>query len=203
MSPSKKCSFPQKTGAVIMKIIYAILSIWLLSLVTGCARKTDNSPGERYVQGQDISKNQLRSWMGVWKSVKGVDLALSGSRESTLGDTMKIQPWEDGLLVVSDWVGSDGRRQHVESKFKADGKDYSENVATNRTVTGEIIGPISVTRIDDRTMFERDKPGNRFGDPFHMGFAWVLSGDGKYLTLTYVDTSLNQPVAGVTIYQKQ
>ena len=76
---------------------------------------------------------QQAPWFGTWT------LDSSRAQPNTLSPykrvTMKIQPWEDGLKVVYDMVGTRGGVFHIEWTGRFDGKDYTvqgvDNVLTN------------------------------------------------------------------------
>lgn len=60
-------------------------------------------------------------WLGTWK----LNLAKSPANQDRYKRvTSKIEPWEDGLKVTYDMVGTRGGITHMEWSGKFDGKDY-------------------------------------------------------------------------------
>jgi hypothetical protein len=80
----------------------------ILLLLTMLAAQTPQAP--------------LAPWLGVWRlnvPQSSVDRELPYKR-----GTCKIEPWEDGLKVTYDFVGTRGGVTHMEWMGKFDGKDY-------------------------------------------------------------------------------
>ena len=106
--------------------------------------------------------------------------------------TCKIEPWQDGLRVIYDMVGTRGGVTHWEWTGKLDGKDYPlqgvEEVITN-----------AYTRIDDHTYGVTFKVDGRTTTTTRI----VISPDGKTMTVT--SSGLNaqgQAVTNTAIYKK-
>ena len=82
-------------------------------------------------------------WYGTWR----LDPALGTKRPTTSPYkrvTLTIGPWQDGLQVVYDMVGTRGGVTHVEWRGRFDGRDYPvQGVDTAMTN--------AYRRIDDRT----------------------------------------------------
>jgi len=91
--------------------------------------------------------------------------------------TCRIEPWQDGLKVVYDMIGTRGGVTHWEWTGRVDGKDYAlqgvEEVVTNSysriddntfTIVTKLDGrPTSTTRIaisPDRKVMKVTSPGN-------------------------------------------
>src|SRR2546422_7056690 len=87
--------------------------------------------------------------------------------------TSKIQPWEDGLRVIYDMVGTRGGVTHWEWTGRLDGKDYPlegvEEVVTN-----------AYSRIADRTYEVVFKVDGRITTTTKIS----ISPDGKIMTVT-------------------
>ena len=85
----------------------------------------------------------------------------------------RIEPWEDGLKVVYDMIGTRGGVTHWEWTGRLDGKDYAlegvEEVVTN-----------AYSRLDDHT------------------FAIVTKSDGRPTTTTRIVISPDRKVMTVT-----
>jgi hypothetical protein len=63
------------------------------------------------------------SWFGVWRLNPAKSIPASNSQYKRV--TLTIEPWEDGLKVMYDMVGTRGGVTHVEWSGRFDGKDYS------------------------------------------------------------------------------
>ena len=98
--------------------------------------------------------------------------------------TCKIGPWEDGLKVVYDMVGTRGGVTHWEWTGRLDGKDYAlqgvEAVVTN-----------AYSRIDDYTYSIVVKEDGRTTTTNRI----AISRDGKVMTVT--------SGASTAVYNKQ
>ena len=62
------------------------------------------------------------SWLGTWRLNPSKSTPTSNSQYKKV--TTKIEPWEDGLKVTYDMVGTRGGVTHVEWEGRFDGKDY-------------------------------------------------------------------------------
>jgi hypothetical protein len=104
----------------------------------------------------------------------------------------KIEPWQDGLRVIYDMVGTRGGVTHWEWSGNLDGKDYPlqgvEEVITN-----------AYSRIDDHTYKVTFKVDGRTTTTTKI----AISPDGKTMTVT--SSGLNaqgQAVTNTAIYKK-
>ena len=61
-------------------------------------------------------------WFGTWNLNPAKSTADSSSRFKRV--TSKIEPWQDGLKVIYDMVGTRGGITHMEWTGRFDGKDY-------------------------------------------------------------------------------
>ena len=107
--------------------------------------------------------------------------------------TCRIEPWEDGMKVTYDMVGTRGGITHLEWIGRLDGKDYPieglDDVLTN-----------AYTRIDDRTFEVILKV-----DGVKAAVARIaISTDGKTLTTTTTARNAQgRSVITTTVYEKQ
>ena len=62
-------------------------------------------------------------WFGSWKLDPTKSTGNSESRYKRV--LLKIEPWEDGMRVIYDMVGTRGGVNHMEWTGRLDGKDYS------------------------------------------------------------------------------
>lgn len=91
---------------------------------------------------QSVGRQQ-EPWFGTWK--------LNPSRSTYRYDspykrvTSRIEPWEDGLKVTYDMVGTRGGVTHMEWTGKLDGKDYPVQGVDAYVLTN------AYRRIDDRS----------------------------------------------------
>ena len=70
-----------------------------------------------------LTRRQTEPWFGTWK----LNPAKSSNREEPSPykrQTCRIEPWEDGLKVTYEMVGTRGGVTHTEWTGKFDGKDY-------------------------------------------------------------------------------
>ena len=85
--------------------------------------------------------------------------------------TLRIEPWEDGLAVIYDMVGTRGGVTHVEWTGRFDGRDYAvqgvDAVLTN-----------AYRRIDDRRYDILVKADGVLAATAHV----IVSPDGQTLT---------------------
>jgi hypothetical protein len=116
---------------------------------------------------------------GIWH----LDSASGPSAYSRV--TCKIEPWQDGLRVIYDMVGTRGGVTHWEWTGKLDGKDYPlqgvEEVITN-----------AYSRIDDRTYSVLFKIDGKLATTSKI----AISPDGKTMTVT-------SSSANTAIYKKK
>ena len=106
--------------------------------------------------------------------------------------TCRIEPWEDGLKVVYDMIGTRGGVTHWEWTGRLDGKDYAlegvEEVVTN-----------AYSRLDDHTFVIVTKLDGRPTTTTRI----VISPDRKIMTVT--SPAMNpqgQRVVNTAIYEK-
>jgi hypothetical protein len=123
---------------------------------------------------------------GTWR----LDSASGPSAYSRV--TCKIEPWQDGLRVIYDMVGTRGGVTHWEWSGKLDGKDYPlqgvEEVITN-----------AYTRIDERTYGVAFKVDGRTTTTTKI----AISPDGKTMTVTSSSANAQgQAVTNTAIYKK-
>jgi hypothetical protein len=106
--------------------------------------------------------------------------------------TCRIEPWQDGLKVVYDMIGTRGGVTHWEWMGRLDGKDYAlqgvEEVMTN-----------AYSRIDDHTFSIVTKLDGRPTSTTRV----VISPDRKVMTVTGpATTPQGQRVTNTAIYEK-
>lgn len=106
--------------------------------------------------------------------------------------TCRIEPWQDGLKVVYDMVGTRGGITHWEWTGRLDGKDYPlegiEEVVTN-----------AYSRLDDHTFTIVTKLDGRATGTTRI----VISPDRKAMTVTSPATnSQGQRVVNTAIYDR-
>ena len=104
----------------------------------------------------------------------------------------RIEPWEDGLKVVYDMIGTRGGVTHWEWTGRLDGKDYAlegiEEVVTN-----------AYRRLDDHTFAIVTKLDGRPTTTTRI----VISPDRKVMTVTSPATNpQGQRVVNTAIYEK-
>jgi hypothetical protein len=129
---------------------------------------------------------------GVWKmnpSKSSVDPGPVPYKKSTC----KIEPWEDGLKVTYDMVGTRGGVTHLEWTGKLDGRDYPiegvDDVITN-----------AYTRIDDRTYDVTVKVDGGKAASARI----AIAPDGSTLTtVTSSRNALGQTLKSTTVYDRQ
>jgi len=128
---------------------------------------------------------------GVWRlNFAKSDFASGAPPYSRV--TCRIEPWEDGLRVIYDMVGTRGGITHWEWTGRVDGKDYPmegvEEVITN-----------AYSRIDDHTFIVVSKLDGRPASTTRI----VISPDGKVMTVTTPATNpRGQRVMNTAIYEK-
>ena len=130
-------------------------------------------------------------WFGTWK----LNFAKSTGNPDTRFKkvTTQIEPWEDGLKVTYDAVGSRGGITHLEWSGRFDGRDYPvqgvDYVLTN-----------AYSQIDDHTYQITIKVDGGVAATARV----VISPDGKTLTtVTTEKNAQNQQVTSTTVYDKQ
>jgi hypothetical protein len=130
-------------------------------------------------------------WFGTWKLNIAKSTADRDARYKRA--TSKIEPWQDGLKVTYDLVGTRGGVTHMEWLGKFDGKDYP--------VQGvDYVLTHAYTRLNDRSYQITIKI-----DGAVTAIAKVeVSPDGKTLTtLTSGKDAERKTVSTIAIYEKQ
>lgn len=129
-------------------------------------------------------------WFGTWK----LNLAKSSAnpdRYKTV--TSRIEPWEDGLKVTYDMVGTRGGVIHMEWSGRFDGKDY--------TVQGmDYVLTNAYSLVNDRSYQIVVKLDGRVAATSSV----VISPDGKTLTtVTSEKNAQGESVNTTAVYDKQ
>jgi len=124
-------------------------------------------------------------WLGTWK------LSKPDARYKRV--ITRIEPWEDGIRVTYDMVGTRGGVTHMEWTGKFDGKDYP--------VTGDPNSDMrSYTKIDDRTLGLNVKKGGKVTVSGRI----VISAYGKTRTVTVSGTDpTGKKFESTAVYDKQ
>jgi len=130
-------------------------------------------------------------WFGTWKLNPAKSITNSDARFKRL--TLKIEPWEDGLRVVYDMVGTRGGVTHMEWTGKFDAKDYPvqgvDYVLTN-----------AYTVLNDHSYQILLKVDGAVAATATV----VISPDGKTLTTTTTEKNARgQSVMTTTVYEKE
>ena len=130
-------------------------------------------------------------WFGTWKLNPEKSMSNSESRFKRV--TSKIEPWQDGLKVTYDMVGTRGGFTHMEWTGKFDGKDYPvqgvDYVLTN-----------AYTRLDEQSYQIVIKVDGAVAATAKV----VVSPDGKTLTTSTVETNARgKSVTSTTVYDRQ
>jgi hypothetical protein len=131
-------------------------------------------------------------WFGTWQ----LDPAKSSSRPDASPYrrvTTRIEPWEDGLKVTYDMVGTRGGVTHVEWTGRFDGKDYAvqgiDYVLTN-----------AYRRIDDRSYEIVVKADGRLAATATA----AVSPDGNTLTVTTAERGARGEIVNtVAVYDRR
>lgn len=106
--------------------------------------------------------------------------------------TCKIAPWEDGLKVIYDIVGTRGGVTHWEWMGKLDAKDY--------TLQGvEVVVTNAYTQIDERTYTTVIKEDGRVTTTSKI----TISADNKVMTVTSATPNAQgQQVVNTVVYNR-
>lgn len=129
-------------------------------------------------------------WMGTWK--------LNPARSTAAPDRYKrviskIEPWEDGLKVTYEMVGTRGGVSYLEWTGKFDGKDYPVEGA-------DYIMTNAYTLLGDHSYEIVVKVEGSLAQKAHV----EVSPDGKTLTtLTATKDAQGKPVMTTSVYEKQ
>ena len=141
--------------------------------------------------GVPLSGQAKAPWFGTWRLNTAKSTANPDSRFKRV--TLRIEPWEDGLKVTYDMVGTRGGTTHMEWTGKFDGKDDAvqgvDYVLTNAyrylndhsyEITVKVDGAVAATA------------------------TVTISADGKILTTaTKEKDAQGQDVNMTTVYEKQ
>lgn len=137
-----------------------------------------------------LSTDASGPWMGTWKLNPAKSTASPDRYKRVIS---KIEPWNDGLKVSYEMVGTRGGVSHLEWTGKFDGKDYpvegADYVMTN-----------AYTLLGDHSYEIVVKVEGSLAQKAHV----EVSPDGK--TLTTVTTQTNargQTVSTTTVYERQ
>jgi hypothetical protein len=130
-------------------------------------------------------------WFGTWKLNPLKSTSNSESRFKRV--TLKVEPWQDGLKVAYDMVGTRGGITHMEWTGKFDGKDYPvqgvDYVLTN-----------AYTRLDAQSYQIVIKVDGSVAATAKV----VVSADGKTLTTSTVEKNARgESVTSTTVYERQ
>jgi hypothetical protein len=107
--------------------------------------------------------------------------------------TMKLEAAGEGEKSTTEGVNATGAPTKTEYTAQYDGKDYALTGAQNADT-------LALKRIDARTM-ER---ANKKGDKVVATSTWVVSEDGKTMTVTTKGTNAQgQAMSNVTVWDKQ
>ena len=138
-----------------------------------------------------ITPQTQAPWFGTWKLIPARSTSNPDARFKRV--TSKIEPWQDGLKVIYDMVGTRGGITHLEWTGKFDGKDYPvqgvDYVLTNAytllndhsyQIVVKVDGAVAATAIVD------------------------ISPDGKTLrTQTMQKDARGQDASTTTVYDRQ
>lgn len=154
-------------------------TIFVIAMIIGVLTRPCALPGQAQAP-----------WFGTWK-LNAAKSTADPNRYKRV--TSKIEPWEDGLKVIYDMVGTRGGITHMEWIGKFDGRDYPvqglDYVLTN-----------AYTLLNDHSYQIVVKVDGAVAATARV----VISPEGK--TLTTVTTEKNargQDVSATSIYDKQ
>ena len=130
-------------------------------------------------------------WFGTWKL--NLEKSTAGRDVRFKRGTSKIEPWQDGLKVTYDLVGTRGGATHMEWIGKFDGKDYPvqgvDYVLTN-----------AYSRIDGRSY----QIISRIDGVVTATAKVEISPDGKTLTtLTTGNNAQGKTLTTTAVYERQ
>jgi hypothetical protein len=133
----------------------------------------------------------LGPWFGTWKLNPAKSMANSESRFKRV--TLNVEPWQDGLKVTYDMVGTRGGITHMEWTGKFDGKDYPvqgvDYVLTN-----------AYTRLDEQSYQIVIKVDGALAATAKV----VVAPDGRTLTTSTVEKNARgESVTSTTVYDRQ
>jgi hypothetical protein len=131
-------------------------------------------------------------WFGTWR----LNPAKSTQRSEPSPYkrvTLRIEPWEDGLKVTYDMVGTRGGVTHLEWTGRFDGKDYAVQGASYVLTN-------AYRRIDDRTYAIVVKVDGESVATARV----VVSHDGRTLTVATTEKGPKGPTVDITtVYERQ
>jgi hypothetical protein len=130
------------------------------------------------------------TWFGAWRLNPSKSTPSDNSRYKRVTST--IEPWEDGLRVMYDMVGTRGGVTHVEWTGRFDGKDYAvqgiDYVMTN-----------AYSRIDNHNYSIVIKRDGQTSATVKV----TISADGRVLTaVTTGKTAQGQDASTTAVYDK-
>jgi len=130
-------------------------------------------------------------WFGTWKLNPVKSTSNPESRVKRV--TLKVAPWQDGLKVAYDMVGTRGGITHMEWTGKFDGKDYPvqgvDYVLTNAYTRLDAQSYQIVIKVDGSVVATAKV---------------VASADGKMLTTSTVEKNARgEGVSSTTVYDRQ
>ncbi len=128
---------------------------------------------------------------GTWKLNAAKSKFVSGP--ALKSDVVEIEEKNGGIECTMNPVNPDGKARTVKWIAKYDGRDYPAEIAPYADM-------VALNRIDEHTVNAVYKKGGKeiFSE------RWVVSGDGKMLTMT--QTGKNPPAQGIRntlVYQKR
>ena len=131
------------------------------------------------------------AWLGTWSLNVAKSTYNPGPSPYKRG-TFSVEPWQDGVRLVSDLVGVRGGVTHYEWTGKFDGKDYAlQGIEEDLTY--------AYAPIDDRSVEIVIKVGGRIVAKSRA----TVSPDGK--TMTTVSSGFSprgDPISTTTVYEK-
>ena len=131
-------------------------------------------------------------FVGTWK--KNVERSQAGSSPQTKSETITITAQDNGYKILTDRVGVDGKRIHVEDIVpELDGKE--------RPVAGNAYHDAEINRRagTNTLVNKRKKNGKEVASA-----NFVVSEDGKTLTITIKQNATQGNIGGImVIYDRQ
>jgi hypothetical protein len=97
----------------------------------------------------------------------------------------------NGVKYTSNRANAQGVASRIEFTAAFDGRDYS--------MTGDDRGSIAITRVSERVFLARYKSGGVVGQIK----AWIVSDDGKTLTILSTGSLDGEPFNNIAVFDKQ
>ena len=97
----------------------------------------------------------------------------------------------NGLKYTSNRANAQGEASRIEFTAAFDGKDYS--------MTGDDRGSIAISRISERAFLARYKTGGKVTQIK----AWIVSDDGKTLTILSTGALNGEPFNNIAVFDQQ